>query len=1196
MDISTGSWFKYLREEVLTEGVRDIGLPEAVVDFIEDAMVKSPEKTKTYVGNEWKKNTLNPAYRDRYVDEVWHKFMLRNFRNQIEGSRQFGLDNDAGLPLQARTHAVYDEHGMEDSPPEKRVKYDEETVKQNKMVAFVVENIDNVLSKPMGTWRKAFAKALKALSKAGIPSEKVEVVKNELDRITIGEFRTFWNRYDTLFAWLNDEPTNYELIKGEYSLQDALNIAQEDLNNKEDPDNIIHTFEDGSYWYNLEVSNCPVEGERMGHCGSDTRGTLVSLRKRQGSRKASSSYVTMTWDGETLYQIKGRSNDAPPMEMWDHIEWFIRNMDVSSVEETGEHSNDHEGFQEMNEYLQQRNQGVSFTGAIDEAAIQEAIDEVVNDYEGENSSIGGEAQGPDEHGGEGVYVYMNGYCSMQIDLGWRGFRAGNNEFAATLGPDDGTPDERFETIPENTWGGGARDFISEIGVDDISYNLPGESEIEWDLQMLTGAQPDGEDMDPDYPATAHLVIEIRCTEQEPATDDDDAKQNMEYFGKEVYGNFEEDYAENLEAVRIKLAKEGYSVKTAYDRDRAEMSGYDLEHWKVYTEGAGLEFWFRPATGDTPSDSLVEAGKMPVDLLMWGHEPARDGHIDHLYTRIFGTPSDGRGKYTSDDLNRNMARNLEAAYRDISSDVSTSDSQGQFPFGDKYAAKFVPIVLANDSRFIIEGGAKYHGVGEGAYPHMPISWRYTIGVGSSASAEEIETVKHIVKYFNAHPDMVRAAAQKVIDSALEGSMALARAKKEDVISGRLPQAAIRDIDSRYAAASIPGAADIDARHIILLATWIKNNFDQMNDPEKWVAWYRYLSPMKSGTFRPHQNPIETDMSSGSPDFGKPQAWDDKVRAQMQALRTFSGTVRGYSGVQRAATQAATIGEPRDAGGPVVRNARGERMAESVEQQIDRVESLLREKDATYDLRLYSIKLDVAVQKDIGGEVQETQTEIRGIEGVTTVRTIGTPRNTLQALLATYEIKFELLGASSRVKYRDRILLPGLRRVRGLRILTVSPIHRTNTRGTIRTVRENSATMKEYVGGSLGGIGGNSGTQHTRGTPPLPTPRDTLKGILDDWQQAGVMTYDIPMDTTNMAYHVMMPVEELIPLMGREFRAPMDGFDGMYQNFIKSGADSPVYVAVGKNGRIKITGNEDLVWFAKKSGLEELPVFLSYQRQV
>ena len=59
--------------------------------------------------------------------------------------------------------------------------------------------------------------------------------------------------------------------------------------------------------------------------------------------------------------------------------------------------------------------------------------------------------------------------------------------------------------------------------------------------------------------------------------------------------------------------------------------------------------------------------------------------------------------------------------------------------------------------------------------------------------------------------------------------------------------------------------------------------------------------------------------------------------------------------------------------------------------------------------------------------------------------------------------------------------------------------------------------------------------------------------------------------------------------------MDAFDGMYQHFIANGAENPVYIALGKNNVAKVTGNEDLIWFAKRAGLEELPVFFSYQRQ-
>ena len=163
-----------------------------------------------------------------------------------------------------------------------------------------------------------------------------------------------------------------------------------------------------------------------------------------------------------------------------------------------------------------------------------------------------------------------------------------------------------------------------------------------------------------------------------------------------------------------------------------------------------------------------------------------------------------------------------------------------------------------------------------------------------------------------------------------------------------------------------------------------------------------------------------------------------------------------------------------------------------------------------------------------------------------------------------------------------------------------MHRINVRGTIRTVREQKV-IKEYIGGSavsnFGGMAGALGSvrQSNQGTMPTPTP--SIDKVLSDWVDGSVQIYDAPTDTSNMTYHVMIPVSELWQYVSNKyFRAPKDGFDGMYQNFIKNGADAPVYVAVGKNNRVKITGNEDLIWYAQKAGLEELPVFFSYQKQV
>jgi len=137
-----------------------------------------------------------------------------------------------------------------------------------------------------------------------------------------------------------------------------------------------------------------------------------------------------------------------------------------------------------------------------------------------------------------------------------------------------------------------------------------------------------------------------------------------------------------------------------------------------------------------------------------------------------------------------------------------------------------------------------------------------------------------------------------------------------------------------------------------------------------------------------------------------------------------------------------------------------------------------------------------------------------------------------------------------------------------------------------------------GGKLhewGGLG-YSAPAPNRYEPKMVTPRVSLDAVVDDWSEGGVQIYDTPMNTNQMQYHVMMDVDELWSHAARFYRGNKTDFDGRYKHFIKDGPQMPVYVAVGQNGRVKITGNEDLIWFAKESGLQELPVFFSYQKQV
>ncbi len=1164
MDISTGSWFEYLREEVLTEGLRDIGLPESVVDFIEAAMPQAPEKAKTYAGNEWKKWEL-PRNGRTFAQNNWGGFMERTFKDEIQAIAPEDRSPGSIENYRARTMTPYYVGGV-DGKPVVRKEYDDEMIEQNKRIVFVAQNIANVLAKPSGAWRKAFMKAVKALSKAGVESEKVEKVKEELAATMLREFKGWWYNYDKLFAWLNDEPTNYEMIKGEDDINTALNIAKEELENKEDPDMVIHQFDNGLYWYNLNTYNCSIEGERMGHCGSDSRGVLVSLRERKEKRKASSSYVTMTWneDDQILYQIKGRGNNAPDEELWEYISWFIQNAPINSVHETGEHSNDLSGFSEMNEYLQDENPDVSFDGVLNFDEIDEAVQEVVNNYEGDYTSLWAEVQDPADWGGDGQYAYISiqSEMSFEVDLGWPGIVRRDRDYYSADEADSGDINDMLDSIPFDSYTGTARDFQREIGLDDLGYELPGEdAEVEYEVVMLVGAQPD------DVPAgsekqTAHLRVRIMNNQTENADNADDAASEVEFIANELK-RLEESMEDYIQAVRSQLVDGEYIAKGAYDRTRTDLVDKTFEHWlATESSGGALEFAWR---SDGSRNVINDGGQIPQVIQMYGQD--YDRNITELYSRIFGSPMSNTHPPRTEnlDLNRNMARNLENLYQA----KQENPDQQQMKFGPEYAAKAARIILAKDSHFIIQGSNS--AVGQNSkYPTQPIGWMYKINMNYKTSEAEIQVTQDILDFFNENPEMMNQAAQKTIQDALSGITALAQGRKDDITSGKAVYPQIRRIESMFT----PVEDTADGMKAMMIARWINQNFEQMDEVEKYVSYYKYLRPIVNQNIR-RIGPID----HLGDDKGKPDYFDREVRGQLIKMGASSTQMDSRKGDPISGR----MGEPRPA-------------QESMESQILRIDSLLNEKDETYDLRLYSIKVDVAISKDLGGEIQETQTEIRGIEGVTTVRTVGDTQDLGASNVGTYEIKFELIGSLGRVKYRDRVLIPGLMKIKGLRILRLSSIHRTNVRGTIRTVREE---LMEYggianFGGGVSNLGASAG-RASMGTQ-MRTPRMSIEDIMMDWAEGGVKMYDEIAPNNLMGYHVMYPVEELLDYLSREFRAPMDAYDGMYQQFIKTGPTAPVYVALGQNKRAKITGGEDIVWFAKRAGQKEVPVFFSYQRQV
>ena len=237
----------------------------------------------------------------------------------------------------------------------------------------------------------------------------------------------------------------------------------------------------------------------------------------------------------------------------------------------------------------------------------------------------------------------------------------------------------------------------------------------------------------------------------------------------------------------------------------------------------------------------------------------------------------------------------------------------------------------------------------------------------------------------------------------------------------------------------------------------------------------------------------------------------------------------------------------------------------------------------DLRVYKVTLGIVIDLDRAGSDGQIENQIRGIEGVTTVSHLSDRQKTVITgkRYREYEIKFEIFGTESRDRYRDLTLAPAIaREVQGAKVVARGPIEKVE------------AGLSESLW-----AGTAYSTALNRQTPEMPhTPALSIDAVLRDWVEGAVQAYDTPMNTRDSTYHVMVPVDELWELCGRYYRGSRQDFDGRYKNFIKYGSQNPVFVAVGKNGRVKLTGNEDDVWFAKKSGLKELPVFFSYQRQV
>jgi len=1154
MGYSSDKWFRYLKENVrLDEGVRDIGLTEMIADFIESALNDAPESAKTWMGHMWKRTHLH-----QYMTRI----QMQRLRFETMEPLLSALDYyTAGtkpddLPLDEPTPDVQFESILKEG-----VEWSTEKADRTKQI---LKNINRTIKdESLGKWPRAFKKAVKNLSKLGLKSEVVEFVQEVLQNTEDRAWKAFETRFRDTFTFLNLHPDNIRVIN-EYKLMiGADEKAEAELSEMEDPDQILHKFDDGSYWYDLQAGSCDIEGERMGHCGAgQSGGNLYSLRKPEGKRGKSKSFVTLESDGETVYQIKGRGNSAPPEAMWNHIVWFIDNMGIDTVEEKGEYSDAPEDFEYMNDYLESQT-NASFAGNR-----QARVDELENELQNLGYEMDGLERSEvyfeiDDYGEDENKIYVNATVEaiMEIDLGWPMFFETKGGYIAM--DKQGNPITGLQMIP--TTYSKQNEFVKDVGIDAVADELPGELvDIELEFRMLQGEVPDDWDGDEEYPETAHLIVTIRTSEtfeDEERQGGSSAAYECSNFQQTVQDDFDEEdkYKEHVRSIQAELQAEEYMKQNAYVKDMGKLQQInDLKHWSVYVDSSDAKLTFIDEKNDGNVGNKLPTGlAMPTEVMIYRTAPER-ADTNSVIMAMFPNYRTRGTEVRGPSLNAQMATRLNDAYGSAQRSKMAASGQEEFDFGPQYEAK-PAMELAKDIELVIYPRVRYDVREPNRVPTLSFDFFFQIRVGFDDDVEEIDRVLAMAKHVNDNPGIVREAVRDIIAVPMSELNDAVQAKKSRILNPNTAVSYYNEMNSRFGARADAGNDDDERR--MLIAMWIRDNYAQMDEIEKFVAYFKYIGPMLGDggqVFR-----IFGNNAAINPDTGEPRVWWDLVQNERQR--------RG------------------------VGLADSSPVNESVEDQIARIDALLNEKESPIDLRIYTMQIGCSVNNDLGGAEMEIETQIRGIPGVTTVKSVPEMKRPLtpQADYNVFEIKFEILGAKNRVEFRDDVIFPELRLVPGVNLVDWSPIHRTNVRGTIRTVRES------YGGWQVGNFGGLAGMLGNTGRPdsaPLPTPRPALQKMIDDWSEGGVQLYDTPMNTTDMRYSVMMPVEELAPLTNSSYRGDMNDFQGRYHHFIKDGAQNPVYLAIGQNGRAKITGGEDLIWFAKKAGLEELPVFISYQKQV
>ena len=976
MDVSTGSWFKYLSEQILTEGLDDIGLPDVVVRDIRGNLPDPvSEKARMWIGNTWK--TIAPV--GHAGSGVWLA------RGEI-------IRDELIAGIEQWTNAVLVNKGLVSKlsiPGKTPLSEEERESNLNALIDYItwmaaLQKKLKESSTIAGDYPKTLRKALKSLNKLLLKAEKenlypfnpklLEPEESPTPTATImrgyGEifekaykefFRGLYDGYKNVFTALNEEPSFYdEHMKGlppgaRLSMRGIEMRAVEFLESREEEDKVINSYDDGTYWYNLGVSKCDLVKERNFNCGDAYAGedenlpgdlTLIELRYKDPKKsklKHFKSFVLVAYSPseDAFYQIKGnkegQGNLVPRENTWPKIIDLIGDLGVTHIYETGRHSDEEHDYPAFLEHLaDQTGVELAESGENFEAMWTEAQQELRNtesQYSLEHAYVEWEEYDrPDDNE---VQVRFSGGINIVVPLGSEYERVGDEWV-----PVDEELRETVKPIPMNSWNS---DLLSEA--QDIISNWVDDNDVEIDYNI-----------DED---------EVLIERAQGINFSASVSKYGGYTGEEVqtadtdYGNFisaienelDEEYDSYKEQLRLKMIEMGYLVRGKWDDIKMEVLAAkeegEFEPNFIVSGGESddsphkISATFVMNPGGTPQhDTGVIVPKIFKD---WNRPHLKKDDLLKVFDaeRTPGMRSHSRAHY--------QLKKESPTYAAIAGALNTLQhranaaavQQAELPFGDKYKAAPPESVDMSQFMDILINFAGTSGVDEDRgriilFPRFAIT--------SDMGAEEAQSGYNLIRWMNKNADQVR----KIIIARLKYRVdAKLKEKHEQQTEEIDDDAMMQQIEKVYRDAQQfeikdPESPNYNPNAVArwLAARWLHVNWHKFTKIEK-VAGANILTSMSitglvpSLELSPRDNPPqEEDFEKGR----KTSTWEDKVRmvmGQVGAYETAGMRATDYRWERRQAQGDWRPGMPTPAN-------------ESIEDQIDRIDKLLQEKDPSYDL--------------------------------------------------------------------------------------------------------------------------------------------------------------------------------------------------------------------------------------------------------